>query len=424
MHHRKLSVPALLAIIMFFASGMGFSMPNFARKYDMACTQCHTTIPRLNKLGFQFRKAGFRDPAEIGTDSKATLGDVFTARIQARYDLNRRDDNGTKTTINKLTLHEVTLYPLSGSFGKHYSSLMELSILNEASVEIENAYFRYTTGKEDAFFSVRFGIFHPFEGYGASDRPYSINRPLFQGQAASQTGSTFFTPWGFDESGIEAAYVNKGLSISGTIFNGIVVKDDEGAFKAFPAAGGALQKLTSLKNKNAKDYQLFVNEMLKDDGSGVSLYLYRGTTDLPIPGTPADEFSSSTSFGNDFYRVAFYGSYMLMPKLGVQAAYQYGNDHYYDTVAKTSGNTFASRGAFAEVDLPIHEHATLGVRYDFFDPSTKLGNNNKRAVTLFANLPMNDGLQGIAEYRHLTQDRTGKADLKDDNFQFRFIWIW
>jgi len=134
-------------------------MPNFARKYDMACTDCHTTIPRLNEMGYAFRKAGFRMPTEIGEASKTTLPDAFTARIQLRYDVKHHSDpqpSGTvSSTTNQLTLHEVTLYPLSASFGKHYGSLTELSLLNEDFIEIENAYFRYASGGEQSFFSGR-----------------------------------------------------------------------------------------------------------------------------------------------------------------------------------------------------------------------------------------------------------------------------
>jgi len=47
------------------------------------------------------------------------------------------------------------------------------------SIAIENAYVRYVRGNENAFFTVRAGVFHPFEGFGASDRPLSNARTLF-----------------------------------------------------------------------------------------------------------------------------------------------------------------------------------------------------------------------------------------------------
>lgn len=417
---------ALVSIFLVALAQPARSMPNFARKAGMSCDGCHTTIPRLNETGFQFRKAGFRTPDEIGKDAGTSFKDTFTARIQARYDYNHRTDVSTKTSSNQLTFHEVTIYPLSGSFGKHYGSLTELSIAGEDFVEIENAYFRYTKGTEKSFWTFRGGIFHPFEGYGASDRPYAISRPLIQTTTSNQNGSTQFTPWNFDEAGLEVAYVHDRTSLSGTLFNGLFVTDDGGSFKAFPAAGGELQKpSTGFKSKDRKDIQLFANQILKEDGSGVSLYYYNGSIDLPYDSKmdPAN-FEPDSSFANKFSRGAAYGSWRLTPKLEAQAAYQIGQDHFYDATTASSSGTFKSKGWFAEIDAPVSDMATLGARYDMFDPSDKKIDNNKKSITAFANMPMNDGLQWIAQFQHIQSERAGKDDLKDNNFQLRMIWIF
>jgi hypothetical protein len=415
-----IAVVAALAVVARPASGM----PNFARKYGWDCSMCHSTIPRLNEFGFQFRKAGYRPPNEIGVEQKVKFEDIFAARIQAQFASSHRNDQGVSTNSNQLTLTEVTLYPISGSFGKYWSSLTELSILNEDFVEIENAYVRHTRGNEKAWFSARIGIFHPFEGYGASDRPMSLARPFIQTEVANHNGSAFFTPWNFDQAGLELAYVIGRTSFSATLFNGLIVENDGGAYKGFPAAGGNLQKSKGFTDKNSKDIQLFVNHILKDDGSGISAYFYKGSIDVPIPGTTPDAFGPATSFDNSFYRAAIYGSWQIVPKLGLQAGYQYGQDHYYDTATQSSDNTFNSRGFFGEVFSPISDHLTVGARYDEFIPSTSKDQNKKNGVTLYGNIPLNDGFQAIAQYQHVQTQRVGKDDLKDDNFQIRIIWIW
>jgi hypothetical protein len=412
---------SILAIAVALGSATpGWAMPNFARQTSMSCDGCHTVIPRLSEDGFQFRKAGFRLPSELGKGMDISFGHVFAARIQTRYDLKHRNDSGTKSTNSQITLHEITLYPLSGAFGKHYASLMELSILNEDFVELENAYFRYSKGSEDAWWSGRVGIFHPFEGYGASDRPFSISRPLFQTTAASYTGSTFFTPWNFDQAGLEMAIVHDRTSISGTVFNGLFV--DEAEAKAFPAAGGNLQKPAGFERTNAKDFQLFANQILKPDGSGISGFFYYGQMDLPK--RPSGPIEPDSTFGNSFYRVAGYASWMLVPKLGAQGGYQWGKDHFYDPVAGNADDTFESQGYFGEVDASLSSNFTAGARYDYFDPSRRTVDNELSAVTLFANVPMNDGLQGIAEFKHQQKKRGSAEDLKDDTVQLRVIWIW
>ena len=422
--------PALVPMFLVTLSAPALAMPNFARRSGTACEGCHTTIPRLNETGFQYRKAGFRMPGDIGKDAGTSFKDTFAGRIQARADYKHRKDASpattTTTTSKQLTLLEVTLYPVSSAFGSHYASLVELSILNEDFVEIENAYFRYVRGTEHSFLSGRAGIMHPFEGYGASDRPYSLSRPFIQTTAANQSGSTFFTTWNFDEAGLELAYCHDRTSISGTVFNGLVLKNNDGVFKAFQAAGGDLQKpTTGFKSKDSKDVQVFLNQILKEDGSGISLYYYHGAMDLPkVSSLPPANFVPDSSFANKFDRGAAYADWSIHQKLNVQGAYQVGRDHLYDVATGSSSGTFKSQGWFGEVDAPLSEYVTLGARYDMFDPSKDKSDNSKTGLTVFGNMPLNDGLQGIAEFQHIQTQRAGKDDLKDDNFQLRMIWIW
>ena len=48
------------------SGGVAFAMPMFARRLGVPCSTCHTSPPRLNETGYQFRAAGYRMPAEIG----------------------------------------------------------------------------------------------------------------------------------------------------------------------------------------------------------------------------------------------------------------------------------------------------------------------------------------------------------------------
>ena len=60
-------VYAALAVIALQIADKGTSaLPMFARRYGVGCSTCHTSAPRLNETGYQFRAAGFRMPNEIG----------------------------------------------------------------------------------------------------------------------------------------------------------------------------------------------------------------------------------------------------------------------------------------------------------------------------------------------------------------------
>jgi mono/diheme cytochrome c family protein len=49
-----------------FAAGAAMAEPSFAYKYKADCTLCHTAYPRLNRVGYEFRRLGYRFPSEVG----------------------------------------------------------------------------------------------------------------------------------------------------------------------------------------------------------------------------------------------------------------------------------------------------------------------------------------------------------------------
>jgi hypothetical protein len=285
-----------------------------------------------------------------------------------------------------------------------------LSFAPEESAEVENAYVRADKGNSARFLEGRFGVFHPFEGFGGSDRPIAISRPYFQTTAANFEQSTFFMPWGFDQAGLEGGIDFGRTSVRAMIFNGLVVAEEEGAFQAFPAQGGPISKPAGLPSSNTVDFQVFANHILHPDGGGVSAYYYHGNLDLPIDGT-------GDVFQNTFDRFAFYASYPVIPKLLLLGGFENGRDH---TVAATK---FSSRGVFVEADVHFHEFVTAGARYDWFDPALNKNDNDIRGVFAFLNFALQNGLQFIAEYQNKNTQRGANPDRNENIFQIRFIFI-
>ncbi len=402
----------LLAVgLVFMVFREARSMPNFARKYGVGCLTCHNPVPRLNEFGFKFRAAGYRMPDEIGKDVTSTpMTDHFAGRLQARYDLKHsKAASGAASTSNQLTFHEVTLYPATGSWGKHFSSLIEMSFAPDEFPEIENAYVRYVTGTEDRFFTLRMGIFHPFEGYGASDRPLGLSRPLIQGTPANFNQSTFFKPWGFDQAGFELGYTVNNTAIRFTVFNGLFSEMN----KAEPAQGGDLKKEPGSPSYNRKDFQIFVTHLFTDNGGGISAYFYSGSLDLPTG------MRTPETFQDTFQRYAIYGSYPVQKAL-ILAGYQYGKDKAFNYPASQD---FNSAGFFGELDYNVSDALWLGGRFDEFDPATKRADNEALAISAFANYSFNNGLQFIGEYKHKSVKQGASAKKVDDTFQLRLIFI-
>lgn len=426
---------AFAALFLMFA-GDSHAMPNFARKYDADCAMCHTQIPKLNRVGYEFRLAGYRLPSEIGKDEKPfNLGEFFAARFQSQYRISEsRPAAGARTSANQLEFFEFTFYPLTGSWGKYFASIGEFSMAPDDVFEIENAFVRGVKGNETGWFQARIGIMHPFEGFGASDRPLGTVRPLFQRQRA--VGSPFVI-WNLDESAAEVGYHigASGTSIAGRISNGILWKGD-GSGSAEPAQGGGLVKT---ENENTlgtdrKNWQVFVNQFITDTSS-VSLYYYRGYVPFVDP-----FFGGGVSNTLDtFTRYTAYANVWAVPnKVNLLAGYELGRDSLDQNPGSVTGTaidgsgetkTFngnsvgKSWGYFGEVNLHATSQLAFAARYDFFDPSKKVARNDMWAGTLSANYYWTNGLQFIADYqKRRTQADGGRND--DDLYQLRMIFIW
>jgi len=453
-------------------------MPLFARKLNVSCNYCHTTIPRLNGTGYKFRAAGFRMPDDIGKapTKKFELGDYFSARIQSRFDVQATNQPngaavanlvagkpGDRTTTVAASFMEATLYPLTGSWGKYFGSLSELSSSPEDFFEVENAYVRIVAGNEKSFFTSRIGVFHPWEGIGASDRPVSNARTLFQTVVQSSGGRAVpyvYQPWGLDEVGAEVGGEFENLSLRAAILGGTFMRwsPEANTFVAFPSQTGpwkgANQAVSSLGkpfdyvSHNTPDFSANATYTLNENGGGVSLIYYHGNIATPtkctdgtaigkassageVCGVAASsaaapfgavgntdfDFTATSAFRNDFDRVGLYASYPIGKNFLPSVGYNYGTDTNAD------GTTFNSSGAFIEGVYAINKYATAGARYDWFHPNTSV-NNKQWAFTPFVNIPLQNGLQIIAEYQRRDFELApGTYHRQNDTFQVRMIFI-
>jgi hypothetical protein len=417
----------LVAGFLVFASDSQ-AMPNFARKYGADCTMCHTNVPKLNRIGYEFRGAGYRLPSEIGKDEKPfNLGDFFGARIQEQYTWQDHNDKTASKdyTSSHLEFYEATLYPLTGSWGKYFGSIVELSMAPGDIFEVENAYVRGVYGDENGWFSARIGVMHPWEGFGASDRVLGNIRPLFQGTqgtgASSGKGSPFYL-WNLDESALELGYylAKTGTTIQARISNGVFWNDEAGKL-IDPAQGGEFAKGKYEPGWNDPSYELFLNQIILNE-SGISAYWYRGVIPFPDPGLDVETTRDT------FNRYAVYANAFVWPsKVNLLAGYEYGHDSLKDNNVTGHTNLGDTWGWFGEVDYHATDKLAFAARYDFFNPSDSNAlahNNNADAYTVSANYRIWNGLQMIADYQHKEQNQTSSGSNKDDKVQVRMIFIF
>lgn len=370
------------------------AMPQFARRTGMSCSGCHTTVPELNQMGFNYRRAGFRLPDEIGKDVKvAGLKDLYAARIREEFKVTgaatQGDAANTKVApTNAFVFHEFTFYPITGAFGKYWAAESELTIGSSgAGVDLENAYIRGTFPvMADAFVSARAGIFHPFEGYGGSDRTVSNIRPLIYSTVVGPFAA-LGTKVGQDQEGVEVGAAYKDTTLNLAILNGY-------------SSGNNAANKGDLDNN--RDFRLFFNQMLGENAAVSAMYL-NGKTPYGYAG-------AGTDWTNNYQKGAIYANYKVLgDKLNILGGYIINKDHSMVAATHDGTDAFNSHGWYALAESKLHEHFTGVARYETFDPNTRVARNRVSAWTLTASVPF-DEIKFLIDYQ---VKRTQKALGKD-----------
>lgn len=403
----RIGVQSLVAMVMvLLLGGDARAMPMFARKYHVPCSTCHDApaIPRLNATGYKFRRAGFRMPEQIGQDeaSEFSVSDYFSGRVQTDFtvDNTNAEPEGDAKKTNATFSGELSLYPLTGSFMKHFATETEIALAPGETPEIENAYGRGVWGTENLWFEARAGVFHPVEGFGASDRPLGVTAPLFESEGAARNQDTLFRLAEMNRIGAEAGVQWKDTSLTAQVVNGLntVAKDGE-----IVAEG-----TTPVVGRHA-DLVLFANQIL-GNRSGVSAFWAHGFTRPPINPTAFAAGTSDATWSNAYDRVALFGSFGVGWFTGLAGA-GLGFDEARDpaTGAKTR---FSSWGAFAEGDFGVSAWATPFLRVDHFDPSTDVADNVQHAATVGC-VMHHEWVYATPEFQFKVTERPQEADRRD-----------
>jgi hypothetical protein len=405
-------------------SRTAFAMPMFARKLGVPCSTCHTSPPRLNETGYQFRAAGYRMPAEIGKSGENKPFNFFDyngVRFQARYDATRARTGPDAPHNNNFNLFAAELYAFTGAWGKRLSSNIKATIYPEKSYDTEDhvrveGNIKATFGGEKRFVEVRAGVPHPMEGFGASDATITNTRPYLQENAANFNQTTFFTPWNFHQAGVTLGYYQGRTAIRALMLAGVRLHDNDHELEPF----GRKEPFTAsspLSKHSGVDFQLLVNRILHHNGGAATLYYYHGNMNIPII-NPDGTFQPDRSFRNDFERIAFYASYPVAKRLTLLGGVQRGRDDI------ATGGRFSSLGAYTEAAVPIINDLThAGVRVDWFDPARNKRGNELRGFTTYLNLWVRSQFRFVAEYQRKWRRQGLAPDKKDNSFQLRLIFI-
>jgi hypothetical protein len=402
---RKLAI-AFVAAAAVVASGSFFTranaLPMFARKYHMECAGCHDNLvfPRLNDVGYKFRRAGFRMPENIGKDelSDFTVSDYFSAAAQATYSVTH-DDSGT---LNGFALDEVSLRPITGSFQKYFASQVELSVTTDG-IEVENAYVRAVYGNQDTWLSARFGVFHAVEGYGAMDRPIGLSAPLFEMMSPNNGQDTLTMVIGHNRVGADVGVMVNNTSVSLEVLNRMTTDVTPDGMIGTEGTGAAAE--------NGKDLLLIVNQII-DGHTGLGAYWDHGRVPLPLDPAAFVAGTNTATWSAAFDRFALFAS-AGTSKFTVLAGGELAIDSSLDP-ATGGRKRFDAMGGFVEGDVATGAYGAAFLRLDYYDPSLDIDKNQVVEATAGARLYQN--WISIVPELQVMQTAVGDASTTSESF--------
>ena len=369
----NLALPVAAFTIALATSRTAAALPQFARKYKLDCSGCHDALafPRLNEVGYKFRRAGFRMPENIGKDELAAfaLDNYFSALVRVDNTTTVAGDGGDADWLNTFS-GEVSLWALTGSFEKYFASEVELAVPGGEALELENAYARVVYGSEDLWLSARAGIFHSLEGLGGSDRSLGPSAPLIFEVPANDNQDTLLTVREPSRIGIDVGVQWQNTSLSVEVLNHARVESEDGELEAI----GVLPDTQS-----GKDIMVVANQIL-GMRSGLSAYWLGGSVRLPVDPEMFAAGTSEATFSDHYDRFAAFASVGTSTVLGLAGA-QLGFDQALDAVSGEKSR-FTSVGGFVEGNLGITAHVVGYLRFDYFDPSTDVDDNQILRGTL------------------------------------------
>ncbi|MBF0540620.1 MAG: hypothetical protein HQK91_04110 [Nitrospirae bacterium] len=378
------------------------AMPMFARKYGADCTMCHTNVAQLNKVGFDFKAAGFRMPNEVGKDTGAfKMEDYWAGRIsvKAQYS-NHFDNTGASANYQRAGIEAgtVTLYPMTGAWGKNFGTHVELSISRQAGVEdpgaisIANLWALGVFGDENQFFTARVGTMEAMTAANSTATGSNLGFPSSlaitskaSGNPAAYSGSAaLLVASGGTESGIELGYNNvvSGTSLFAKITDGIWYSGTGGVASdySFGSYAGFFSS-TNGTTPNRPSYGLTANQFIGD--GCITAVWYNGLLNNVPFGLPvlnaAGRYVNGASTANDTTnRLSIYGQYWVVPsKITLIAGFLYGNDSYDNAAFKTnvlngSSSTYSTTW-FGDVEYHISPLTVFALSYSNTNPTSMTG---------------------------------------------------
>ena len=420
---------SVVALGIFVFTNSAHALPAFALREKVSCVVCHTngSAPHLTKLGYDYRRAGFRFPSEIGNkerDARAlTITEHLAAGTNVSYEVAVTKAAGTfnhTLSSNHFNTPEIEIWPLVGGFLGNFGFWTEFDAnpnissnhVLSGTVTAAQADLRYVVGSADLYFNFRGGLMAS-EGFGASDQWIDdANIPFIDKLTPNFNQDTLALPFGamgVPRLGAEVGLNYRGSHLTLGLYNGFDGTNTLGA--ATPAQSTLSTTTTHPEARGAKDIKVQLDQFLGD--FAFTAAYYKGYVSLLDPG-------NTVAWLDPYWATRLYLTSPPVFGFDLLGGLAYGQNDYVNTGTNLKGGSFINKGFFVGANYYPMQHLSLSARYDFFDNYVS-GNSAARAtgVAFMVSMPYEYNIF-VAHFNVASVDISGLVD--DFRLEWRFLF--
>ncbi len=355
---------AAVSLLAVFMPRQASAVPQFARRYNLKCSACHTIVPVLNEQGYMFKRLGFHLPPAL---EQGKAADRISQLVQKEREWSLTNNASLAVTDFSYTAERTTSEgtpPSStssfqvGSWNAYFGGWIpdtnffyysEFDIVTGGSTnpDLSNAYFGYSGGRADSSWYLAGGREHLQIGEGTrAAQVYSLlpNSPLLLENPSATNFVVDQSPVGVDAGYTWASSGYKRVfAATAKVTNGVNADGSE---------------ILTSSNRNSKDVWADVDFWYAPE-SGITYLGYYGKKD----NVNTDPTGAQFTFHPVIRRQGVFGNYMFKSKVDVLAGYLHSHDGWAFAATGPFGN-FVGNDYYVATDYYVWQGFAFSGRFD------------------------------------------------------------
>jgi hypothetical protein len=364
MRFRVLPIAIFVFIIATTFPDKSAAVPQFARRYNLRCSACHTIAPVLNQQGYMFKRLGYHLPPALEqgkvADWISTLvkkepewkltNNASLAVADFSYSAGRTTTAGTPpSSSSAFQVGSWNAYFGGWIPDTNFFYYTEFDIVTGGSTnpDLSNAYFGYSGGRANSSWYLAGGREHLQIGEGTrAAQVYSLlpSSPLLFENPSATNFIVDQSPVGIDVGYTWASSGYKRVfAATAKVTNGVNADGSE---------------ILTSSNRNSKDVWVDIDFWYAPE-SGITFLNYYGKKD----NIGTDPTGTQFTFHPVIRRQGIFGNYMFLSKVDLLAGYLHSRDGWAFAAAGPFGN-FIGNDYYVAVDYYVWRGFAFSGRFD------------------------------------------------------------